>query len=234
MLANFAFTLYELFGYLLPGGVALVGIILLAWALFVPLVPLGIATFQPGLAMWTGIVVASYVLGHAAQAVGNKVLRSVEKSALAMNDATWMRDQARHAAAELLGVPAEQLDPRSVYRILDEYAVQTGRPGDRDMFIYREGFYRGTCTALFFLSTTLLVRSIVPGSSIQFTKWLYPISCWQGFATAIITAGLGWLFLQRYKRFAEYRVTRAALSALVIRKVLAGNASEDKRGSAPE
>jgi hypothetical protein len=44
---------------LLPGGVTLLGLILLYWTLFVPTVPLGVAKFEPGLAMWPIILVAS-------------------------------------------------------------------------------------------------------------------------------------------------------------------------------
>jgi hypothetical protein len=218
MFENFAFTLYEIFGYLLPGSVTLLGCMLLYWALFVPSVPLGIATFQPGLGTWTLLVVVSYVLGHAVQALGNKVLRGIEASALAMPSATWMSERAKETAAQLAGIPARQIDSKWVYRVLDEYSVQAGKPGDRDMFIYREGFYRGTCIALFLLSVALLVRSGFPGTSIQFTKWLFPVSFWQLLLTAVLIGGLGWLFLLRYKRFAEYRVTRAVLAALVIQK----------------
>jgi hypothetical protein len=231
MLENFTFTLYEIFGYLLPGSVALLGLILLYWALFVPRVPLGIASFQPGLGTWTLLVVVSYVLGHAVQALGNKLLRSVEASALAMRSAGWMSERAQQVAAELIGIPAKEIQSNWVYRVLDEYTVQTGKPGDRDMFIYREGFYRGACIALFCLSAALLVRMVFPGTSVQFSKWLFLVSFWQLLLTAAITGGLGWLFFQRYKRFAEYRVTRAVLAALVIQKL---PPHSDSRGDVAE
>jgi hypothetical protein len=217
VLDNFTFTLYEIFGYLLPGGVTLLGLVLLYWALFVPTVPLGIATFQLGWGTWTLFVVVSYVLGHAVQAAGNQLLRSVETAALAMSSAEWLSEQARSATAELLHVPIEQIAPEWAYRVLDEYSVQAGKPGDRDMFIYREGFYRGTCIALCFLSGALLVRAAFSGTSIRFTKWLFPVSGWQLLLTAAITGGVSWLFFQRYKRFTKYRVTRAVLAALLIR-----------------
>lgn len=217
MLENFAFTLYEIFGYLLPGGVALLALMLLYWALFVPLVPLGIASFQMSLGAWTLVVVMSYALGHAVQALGNKLLRRIEDAALSTGVDAVINQKGRKLAAELLGIPAEKIEAKWLYRTLDEYAVQNGKPGDRDMFIYREGFYRGTCIALFLLSVALLIRLAFPGASIQFTKWLFAVSSWQLLLTATIAAALGWLFLQRYKRFAAYRVTRAVLAALVIR-----------------
>jgi hypothetical protein len=228
MLENFAFTLYEIFGYLFSGAMGLLGLMLLYWALFVPKVPLGIATFQPGFGTWTVIVVVSYVLGHASQAAGNIFLRSIERRALSMHKDAWMRERSRQSAAELTGVPADHLQPHWIYRILDEYAVQNGKPGDRDMFIYREGFYRGTCISLFFLAATLLVRGTFPGTSIQFTRWLLPVSTVQLLTTAGICAGLALLFLKRYRRFTEYRITRAVLSALVLQKAKPVEPGESK------
>jgi hypothetical protein len=218
MLQNLAFTLYEIFGYLLPGGVALFALALLYWALFVPSVPLGIASFQLSLGAWTLVVVMSYALGHAVQALGNKLLRHIEDAALNTGVDAAVNEQGQELAAQLLGIPAGKIEPKWLYRTLDEYAVQNGKPGDRDMFIYREGFYRGTCIALFLLSLGLLIRLSFPGASIQFTKWLFVVSSWQLLLTATIAAALGWLFLLRYKRFATYRVTRAVLAALVIRQ----------------
>ena len=129
-----------------------------------------------------------------------------------------MLERAVQTASELLGVQLDKIEPAWVYRALDEYAVQTGKSGDRDMFVYREGFYRASSVTLFFLSLTLLIRMIVPGASIQFTRWLFPVSWLELLTTAVVASLVAWLFLQRYKRFADYRVTRAVLSALVIRK----------------
>jgi hypothetical protein len=226
---NFAFTLYEVFGYVLPGGVALLGFVILGWALFVPKVPLGVADFQPGLVTWTAIVVSSYLLGHAFQALGNLLLGRIEKSAVRMTGARWLHDCARRTAAELLQVSVEDVEPRWMYRVLDEYALQEGNPGDRDIFVYREGFYRGAAIALFFLALTLLIRLAAPGTSIRFSKWLFPVSSWQLGATALVLGLLGWLFLRRYKRFVDYRVTRAVLAALVIRN---SPKRESKKGHA--
>src|SRR5438445_169723 len=205
MLENFAFTLYEIFGYLLPGGLALVGISLLFWAVFVPRLPLGIATFQPGLVTWTAIVFTSYLLGHAVQAVGNLLLNGAEDDALGVNGTLpeEIRKRAADLSAKLLTLNSEKLSPVWIFKALDEQSVQTDKTGDRDMFVYREGFYRGGAIALFFLTVTLLVRSWFPGSSIQFTKGVFYISHGQFLTTALIIAVVGRLFVRRYRRFAE-------------------------------
>ena len=227
-MGNFTFTLYEVFGYVFPGGIAFLAFIILYWAFVVPCVPLGIATFQPGLVTWVSVVAASYVLGHASQAVGNMIFHGAENSALASETGTapsWMRQRAQEEAGEILKVNSSELDPRWVFRTLDEYALQTGKDGDRDMFVYREGFYRGTAVSLFFLSATLLVRLLSPGASIRFTKWVFNVSWIELLATAIIVGGVGYMFVRRYRRFAEYRITRAILAALVIRKAVVDQTS---------
>jgi len=216
MVSNFAFTLYEIFGYLMPGSLAFAGFAVIYWALFVPDIPLGVAAFAPGIGTWVLVIAGGYILGHAVQAVGNMILRQVEKNAIEMGNAPLLRKSALESASKLFGVDAKDMEPRWAYRILDEYAVQKGQSGDRDMFIYREGFYRGTCIALFFLALSLILRSAISGTSIQLWHWRMAVSAVELVTTALLIGFLGWLFLRRYRRFAEYRVTRAVLSALVL------------------
>jgi len=219
MLSNFAFTLYEIFGYLMPGSLAFAGFAVIYWALFVPDIPLGVADFAPGIGTWVVVVVGGYILGHAVQAVGNIALRRVEKKVIEMGDAPLLRKSAVDSASRIFGADAKDIEPRWAYRILDEYAVQKGQPGDRDMFIYREGFYRGTCVALLFLAASLILRAAISGTSIQFWHWKMTVSATELLTTAFLIGGLGWLFLRRYRRFAEYRMTRAVLSALVLQRL---------------
>ncbi|MBZ5696771.1 MAG: hypothetical protein LAN36_15605 [Acidobacteriia bacterium] len=154
-MGNLTFTLYEIFGYAMPGGVALLALLIFYWALFVPRMALGIAHFQVGLVTWIAVTLASYILGHAVQGIANACFPSVERSVLDSQHGSaphWMRERAQHAARAILGVTSEipsQLEPRWVFRALDEYALQNGKDGDREIFVYREGFYRGTALSLF-------------------------------------------------------------------------------------
>jgi hypothetical protein len=224
MLGNLTFTLYEVFGYLLPGFVALHGILVLYWAFFVPSVSLEFPPYQLGLVTWTALVVASYLLGHAVQGVGNALLNGAEDAALSSSGTApqWMRERAAQLAGKLLALGSTEIKPVWVVRTLDEYSVQAGEVGDRDMFVYREGFYRGTAIAIFFLSVALLVRAWIPGASIQFTKGVSCISTRQILSIALITSGVGRIFVRRYRRFAEYRITRAVLAAFVLENISNG------------
>lgn len=218
-MGNIAFTLYEVVGYVLPGSVTFLGFVIFYWTVFVPRLPLGIASFQAGPVTWVTVVLASYLLGHAAQAIANTCFSGIESSVLATSNGTapeWMRERARQAASEILKVDLTLLEPESIFATLDEYTAQNGEVGDRDLFVYREGFYRGTALALFFLSATLLARMCVPGASIMFIKGQFFVSWWEPLITAAIVGGVGYLFVRRYKRFAKYRVTHAVLAALTL------------------
>ena len=228
MLSNFAFTLYEIFGYLIPGSLSFGGFVTLYWALFNSHGPMRVASFDPDVGAWAVGLAACYILGHASQAVGNKVLRGVEKKALEMESSPNIRQLAWEAAASLLGLDIKDIKAKWVYRVLDEYAIQNGVAGDRDMFIYREGFYRGTCIALFFVTACLAVRAFIPGTSIVFACWTLDVTWYESTVTLLVSAGVALLFLQRYRRFVEYRVTRAALAALVLMQKTA-----PERGSKP-
>jgi len=218
MLSNFVFTLYELLGYLLPGAVALVGFSVVEWALFFPAVPLRIGADQANMVTGTCVVLGSYILGHAVQAIGNLFWSGAEAAVLDVkkgNAPPWMKENAQRAALDLLNTDSHQLEPRWIFRALDEYMCRTGETGDRDMFVYREGFYRGTAIALLLISVALAVRMCIPGCSIQLNKDVFCVSRWEIVFNLLISAGIAVLFVRRYRRFAEYRVTHAVMAGLI-------------------
>src|SRR5262249_8786381 len=150
MLQNVTFTLYEIFGYLLPGSIALLGLTLLYWAFVLPTPPTGAPTPQVGIGIWVAAAVASYVLGHAVQAIGNKIWpgrgATVFEDEPALN---WTLDKARAVLGALLKIDEAVLKGQAkeenakkdewVIQTADEYLIQNGKPGDREMYVYREG-----------------------------------------------------------------------------------------------
>jgi hypothetical protein len=63
-------TLYDIFGYLLPGAIILIALVLLFWSLFWPSVPLALWGDLPALAT-IGLVFFAYLAGHLGQGIGN-------------------------------------------------------------------------------------------------------------------------------------------------------------------
>lgn len=231
VLGNVAFTLYEIVGYFVPGGIAFVACLIFYWTIFAPKTPLGIAAFRPAALPALAIALGCYVLGHAVQAIGNKWFRSVEKAILDSEKGSapaWLRECARQIAIRVVGAgPNQHFEPSWLFRVLDEYGLQYCKSGDRDVFVYREGFYRGVSISLFFLSAAVLIRLAVPGAALSLSQGLFRISFLQLLVTFTLVGLLACLLRTRYRRFAEYRVTRAVLSAAVVQCGKAG-------GTAPE
>src|SRR5205823_494539 len=128
-------------------------------------------------------------LGHAAQALGN-LMPSAEDSFLGSSSIVpeAVRLQAIQAASDILKTKSGELKPVWVFKLLDEYVLQYGKEGDREVFIYREGFYRGAAVALFFLSGTLVIRMLIPGSSLALGQEILHFSWREIVFTAIIAA----------------------------------------------
>ena len=66
-------TLYDIFGYLIPGSVALIGIYLIAWRVVLP--PNQDWTDASARA-WVVVLGLAYVMGHFVQALSNLIFRS--------------------------------------------------------------------------------------------------------------------------------------------------------------
>jgi hypothetical protein len=245
MLGNFAFTLYELFGYLVPGCVALIGIVITYWSLFVPKVPLNFTTYRPGSVTWIAVAFFAYLLGHALQGLTNPLWKQIEYEALfptGKSDA-WLGRRAVELAAKIAAASADEFAPideqqridkrlavdeakkingnraRWTFRVLDGYNLQFAKPGDREIFVYREGFYRATSVSLFILVLALLLRASIPGASVTFAWGVFYISITQLLLTALLLCAVARIFVSRFRRFADYRVTHTVLSVLVLDKL---------------
>jgi len=60
------------------------------------------------------------------------------------------------------------------------------------------------------------------------------VSPWKLLAAAVVIVGVGLLLLQRYKRFAQYRVTRAAMSTLLLHELTARDSNRARHSQKPE
>jgi hypothetical protein len=218
MLDKIQLTLYEIFGYFLPGTMSALSLILIYWAFCLPHVALPIYKVHPDAMGWAGIIGISYLLGHINQGIGNRYLTGAEIRALGPKGTITsdIRLTAQERASELMGVRAECIDPGSLFRFADEYAVQKGQLGDRDVFVYREGFYKGCTISLSMLGIALVVRAIVAAPALRLPDYIYYISRIQIFTAAIIIFFAAAISRQRFQRFGSYRVTRAIFAFLAV------------------
>jgi hypothetical protein len=201
----FNFTLYEFFGYLIPGWVAGAALGILLWAIFSPdfLLPLTFWRISP--AAWLAITFLGYMLGHPVQALGNKILEGADHKILS-NDRNPVVKYAKCRAASLSGAVVEDADETWLYRVMDEFCMQFGHPGDREIFTYREGFYRGACLSLTLLTTAILLRMVRGAPTVQIGDSDFLICQGELAFAAVVAATSVWACRFRFQRFSEYRV----------------------------
>jgi hypothetical protein len=244
MLREVKFTLYEVLGYLLPGAVLLAALVLLTGAIYFPDEPLSWSA--SGAATWVGVLTLAYLAGHLAQGLSNGFLRLLEwpwnRLRSWAGEQSWLGRQrwfssneqvylaegssgrlpaqflsaARTKAAKLSGVEEQALTEEWLFRICDEALVQRGNLGDREVFVYREGFYRGLCFALVGFAAGLLARMVSGGTAIATASGVWKLGSdvlafWLVFCLVFVYCSY-----QGFRHFGRYRISHVILAVLVM------------------
>jgi len=209
-----SFTLYEIFGYFLPGVVSVLALAMLFWAIFLPAAAIPVHSIELSKLWYFGLIVVSYYAGHVLQGVSRSLFQNPDDVVLARakNDLSIIKRAQEQLAAHLGMTDKETPSSSATARLCDEVAVQHGQLGDRDVFVYREGFYRGSFAAFLLLLVALIVRTIVSGAALRLPAEIYVITRGQLFFVMVVV-GASILFLwQRYKHFAALRVMHGILA----------------------
>lgn len=222
MLKDIQVTLYDIFGYLLPGFIFLAGIATLFWAIFIPSTPISLS--KPDAEGWVIVAIVAYIAGHMAQAIGNfiaKSMPSAESLALTKGEAGSFPEpvirSATSKASLLLDIDPKEMDPKLLHQVCDETVAQFGSTSDRDVYIYREGFYRGLAVSFLMLFLCLAIRALIPGASLIVSEKVQPIGMSMLLFFDIVLFIAAWLSFTRYKRFGSYRVKEAVIGFLLLR-----------------
>jgi len=220
MIEKIQLTLYDIFGYLLPGSITASALFIFYWALCIPTAVFAAYKLNPDGTGWTALIALSYVIGHIGQGIGNSFLRGAENAALGPKGSipVEIREIALTRAATLMGVDRSGIDPVCLFRFADEYSLQKGAIGYRDIFVYREGFYRGCTVAFVMLGLALIVRTIYKGTAVAMPSYIYFIPRTQIFAGALLAGLAAMICRQRFYRFGAYRVTRAIFAFLALQE----------------
>jgi len=218
MFKDIKVTLYDIFGYLIPGIVFLSAIVIFFWSSYFPKDPL--EPFQKPIEIQLLFLLLAFLAGHLAQSLGNilgKFSLSTEELVLSMPYNIVY--SAKSKVSSMLDVDIKYLSLESLFKICDEAVVQHGKSENREMYIYHEGFYRGLTISFLAFSLSLSFRTLFPGASIMILDTLQPISWTVLWFFILISLAGSLLAFFRYRRFAEYRVTRAILGFLTLEEV---------------
>lgn len=207
MFKELEITLYDIFGYLLPGSIILIAVVVLFWSLFWPSAPLVLIANAPTLAV-TGLVFSAYLAGHLGQGIANfleklpNVKRKLENE---LPLSAELSQLVRDAVAARFGEHAKSLKPKELALLCDQALICACSPGEREIFVYREGFYRGNCVALAILGLTLLLRLARSPTVICLADARIQIYRSELALAALVAAFSTWLSFRRYLRFATHK-----------------------------
>jgi hypothetical protein len=205
MFKDIQVTLYDIFGYLLPGAVVFAALTILTWSIFWPSHRLALESTIPTVEL-VGLVVAMYIAGHLVQGLGN-VLESLVRRWKLLNEmplSAELTKLVRGTAGSHFGKEVESLSSRELFALCDQSLLHHGSPGEREIFVYREGFYRGTFVALCLLTLALLARMasrpiLICAFGIDTELWRRHVA----FGAFLAAVGAFFAF-RRYIRFAEH------------------------------
>ena len=219
-------SLYDLFGYFIPGLTAGIGGWLLLWSLAWRSSELSLAPVEePAIILL--LILLFYTCGHLVQAIGNRSSRlqgldtdRALSEGYAPNQTTRIPNVVlSQATLEIIdqtlktrfGTEFLRLPPRDRFAFIDEARILSEREGDREVYIYHHGFYRGMIVATLILILGLASRLLSPKSCIGAGGDLYCIGRLEVLLVSSVAAGSVYGFWFRLQRFAEYRLVRAVM-----------------------
>src|SRR5215467_13847510 len=78
-----SFTLYEVFGYFLPGVVSVLALAILFWAIFVPAAAIPVHSIELSKLWYLGLILVSYYAGHVLQGLSRSLFQNPDDIVLA-------------------------------------------------------------------------------------------------------------------------------------------------------
>lgn len=221
MLKDIQVTLYDIFGYLVPGVVFVIGIVVIFWAIFLPSVPAALP--QALTDNWLILLIFGYVGGHMTQALANTLTRLTSTSKRPLFSARTPNHlppalvaAATGKVSAILDIEETEISTDLLYQVYDEMTAQFGVTSDRDIYIYREGFYRGLTISSLVLAIGLTLRAFIPGTILDLSGTLQAVSRAELSFAVVAMVIVAWLSYERFKRFGLYRVTQAVIGSLLI------------------
>lgn len=187
-------TFYDLVGYLLPG---LVGV-----CFFVATLSL----LSPGWAIpapsdgsgWTLLVIAAYFVGHVLQGLSARLFRRESVRNKLANAASAHRHELATKVLGYYRITASTNAER--YAAID--SLKLNFP-DREIFIARQGFFRGASLGFFLLAMPLgmgaLLNRPVPSFGIELDRGMCLI-------VAVVAIGIAFVYLGRFSDFLGYEL----------------------------
>ena len=215
MVGDFRASLYDFFGYLLPGLVMTVGLGVIWWTVFGQSDVLFIDFFATAVGS-TSLLLLAYFLGHVAHALGNALpfLHPTPEDEVLKADQKWSLPSSVLTAidrslARRFSLKVKDLTPRIKYSLMDEGRALLQREGDREVYVYREGFYRGMVVAVATLGVAIVARLFSSRTGVSYGTGVASMTRVQATVGFLLVVASTIACFQRMRRFSRYRIERA-------------------------
>jgi hypothetical protein len=192
-------TLYDIFGYLLPGILLLVALAIAFWALFYPTEPL--RQFELANHLLVAVLTVGYIAGHVLQGVANLIYagRDTVAAELPASVVAAARAKLRRLGMDTAG------SGKDLYEIAHEFVTQRGVRENQELMEYRTGFYRGMSLAFVGLSGALVFRWISSDTFVGVSPNSVRVTWGMFLFVILFSAVTAFFFHRRYGRFVRYR-----------------------------
>jgi len=184
--------------------------------------------------LWLGLVVIAYYTGHVVQGLGNVLLDNDSAFRAKLNSIRGKSKQSevssgdpellpviQNAAAlkakKLMGIPpSDELPVRWVRDLADELVIQWGVSTEREVYLYREGFYRGSAISLLVFALCLLIRAIRGVTVINFCGQNHTVEMSELLVVIALCLIASFIFNARFNRFGKHHRKEAILCLLLL------------------
>ena len=215
MKLDWQFSLYDFFGFLIPGAVLLFALVMIYMGMFLPQGVLELNSLS--LEEWVIFLALSYLCGHLAQGITNHLppWNSGVKWYFTGGTNWWTRDWptieedspaiARKQLGKIIDAGwIKKLQDADVCALCEHFLVMAGRTGDREVHQYRRGFYRGFSFSSFAAALAFLFRIVTPPLAVRFTGHMHEATIWELVFLAVFFSAAGGISLNRQRRFVMY------------------------------
>ena len=195
-------ALYEVFGYILPGAITS-----LAIHIFFCILDNSILHIPQSTLAFSFFILTSYFFGHVNQAIANIFPKKWQGSIFNYYENQFDITKRIHNIDDSL--PNE----KAIKIMLNIVSINKCNTSNIDTFIEREGFYRGSTVGFSFLTVILIASLFTADLQFIFPDNVVLLKLPQKIASIFICGFITFLFVNRYRRFLNYKIG-AVLDAL--------------------
>lgn len=188
-------SLYEIFGYALPGTISLIALQILFCILN------DCSTFFPeSIQNYFILIIVAYFLGHANQSIGNLFHDYLQQPII-----NKYNSEIRRVCLKLT---EKSLPGKKALKMLHNLAIKKNFTIVHiDTFIEREAFYRGSTIGFLLLTLILCLSLFCNDLNFIFQEFVIIINLKQKLALIVLSVIFTILFYKRYIRYLNYKIS---------------------------